>query len=89
MPGGIKGRPPGARAGIEVRHITHPHHRPPGARKPGRRARQTRWRRARQTTAATHHSSPACSRARRPRPSTARQGAGGRAARQAMKQRDQ
>lgn len=25
---------------------------------------QTRWRRARQTTAATHHSSPACSRAR-------------------------
>lgn len=64
MPGGIKGRPPGARAGIEVRHITHPHHRPPGARKPGRRARQTRWRRARQTTAATHHSSPACSRAR-------------------------
>ena len=46
---------------------------------------------ARQDTAATAPQQPSVqqSKEHRPRPSTARQGARGRAARQAMKQRDQ
>lgn len=89
MPGGIKGRPPGARAGIEVRHITHPHHRLPGAREPGRKADQVAQGKADHSSHAPQQPSVQQSKEHRPRPSTARQGAGGRAARQAMKQRDQ
>ena len=74
MPGGIKGRPPGARAGIEARHITHPHHRPPGAREPGHRADQVAQGKADHSSHAPQQPSVQQSKAHRPRLGTARQG---------------
>lgn len=74
---------------MEARHITHPHHRPPGAREPGHRADQVAQGKADHSSHAPQQPSVQQSKEHRPRLGTARQGAGGRVARQAMKQRDQ